>query len=319
MNAFRRVMLVVIMPGFASAAWAQTSPGIVTGTGTATISRKAERMRLQIEVQGRDATVDAALKVLNTRIERARKSLAKLDAEKDSITVRAPRILDFQQLNTPSHGYVAFVGGGGFAGGGAVPGAAMAPALNPPKTVGASLTAEWKLDATDAGELLTSVQLLQQKIRAAELSGIDEEAPAADETNPAAQQIMMMQSVVFSTGQVDLRQPGYYFVSRLTDEEFDQAHADAYNKARRQAGRLAKAAGAQLGDLRSLTGQNTVASEPDLEYQVVVNQPTTQRANQLIRARRSESGENEHEALGIEPGLVRFQVTITASFDLKTK
>jgi hypothetical protein len=188
-----------------------------------------------------------------------------------------------------------------------------------PVLVSAQLTAEWKLDAKNPDELLLSVHALQEKIKGADLAGMKD----ADKLSPEQEELleeagdpdMMGYS---SNNQPKPGEPVFMFVGRISDAERDKALAEAFQKAKVQAGRLAKAAGADLGSLRSITAHST----PSGGYDEYGNY--NRHAYQALQMARSQSGgdddaSNDSEALGVEPGPVKISVTVMAAFDLKRK
>jgi uncharacterized protein YggE len=307
-----------LVPGVANVVSAQVSPGIVSATGSASIERPAERMRMQIVIQGRDATPEGALKVLNQRIDKARKSLAKLEADKNSIRVGAPRIVEPSQNMMQNQ--MMIMGGVAVGAAGLGAGAAAGGEVAQPIIFSATLTADWILAAEEPGAMLAAVHQLQQKIKAVELSGVDEEAGLPDQ-GAAPPEGVLFQQVMISTGMPDLRQPAFCFVAEVAEQEYERAVAEAYERARRQAARLAKAAGLQLGDIRSLS--SAIVSNPEVNQTLTFPMQAGQEnpRNLLLMQALQQQGPRDdvQEALGVQPGIIKLRVDVTTSFDIKPR
>ncbi len=168
----------------------------------------------------------------------------------------------------------------------------------------------------DAEELLLEIHQLQEKIKAADISGLEE----ASKLSPAEQEILeeLEDSGYSSFGDDEENKPGeptFFFVSAITQTEHDQATADAYKRAKAQAERLAKAAGATLGPLKSLASEVSKAenlSQYD-PYRLFDLDPYVSSFTTTPPA-----GNNETpEAIGTKPGKVTYRVQVSASFTLK--
>jgi hypothetical protein len=179
------------------------------------------------------------------------------------------------------------------------------------------LTAEWKLSAKSPDELLLAVHALQEKIKAADLAGMKDAEKLSPEQEEMLEEAEDPDMMGFNSNiEVKPGEPVFMYVSRISDAERDKALAEAFQKARAHATRLAKAAGAELGNLKSLTAHN--ASPRDYD----VSGGRNQYAYQMIQMARAQAGldddeANDTEALGVEPGPVKINVTIMAVFDLK--
>jgi uncharacterized protein YggE len=114
-------------------------------------------------------------------------------------------------------------------------------------------------------------------------------------------------------------QPAFLFVSRISEAERDKALAEAFEKAKQQATRLAKAAGAQLGALKSLAGNAAMGGGDYDVYQYGRDNSPSHQMMQAMRNRQSSGEEETVEAIGAEPGPVSINVSVTAAFDLAGK
>ena len=106
-------------------------------------------------------------------------------------------------------------------------------------------------------------------------------------------------------------EPSFVFVSKVSAKERDAATAEAFAKAKEQAGRLAAAAGGQLGPIRQVVAQASAANDGGqneyMNYQVQM----------MMQMGMSVPAQNDDEATGVEPGPVAMQVQVTASFALR--
>lgn len=317
MLSFRTLLLssaLVIASG--GGGFAQVGqPDLVSGLGMVSISRPPETFRLQIAILGRGATLKDALVALKERTAKAQTQLVAMGADKETMKVGDARVTDVnndrnrqmqmmmaQRMRLQARGAKA----------------AQKAQPAPPIIVSAQLTAEWKLTAKTTEDLLLTVHPLQEKIRAADLAGTKD----LEKLSPEQQEMLDEAEQNFAFGSSDEPKPGepvFAFVARISDADRDKAMAEAFGKAKDQASRLAKAAGAQLGGVKSLsaTGQTSNIYDQYGGYT-----PYMYRAVQMMRQQQAGSDDENvdaKEALGTEAGPVKFNVTVTASFELTGK
>jgi hypothetical protein len=315
MTAFRiSVLLLAVLPSLASTGAAQfEQSNLVAGTGTATLTRMPETMRLQVSLIGRGATLKDALAALKDRTTRAQTQLISLGAEKESIKVGDARLSEMPNNRNSQMQMMMMqrMKRGGKT-------KDKAPAA-PPVLVTAQLSAQWKLSSKTSEELLLAIHPVQEKIKAADLAGSKE----AEKLTPEQEEMLEEAEQNFMYGSSDESKPGepvFLFVSKVSEVEYEKALAEAFEKARTQATRLAKAAGSKLGSLKSLNNFGAAASGyEDFESGLSYNSPAY-RALQI--ARRQIAGlpnDESYEAIGVEPGMVKYNVSITAAFNLEQK
>lgn len=279
----------------------------VSGAGSVTISRAPEVMRLQVTLLGRGSTLKDALAALKDRVTKAKPQLVTLRADKDSIKVEDSRIAE---LKGERHQQLQMLMLERARQGGKTSKAKAA--TNPPVIVSAVLTAEWKLTAKTSDELLLAIHPVQEKIKAADLAGTKD----IEKLTPEQEELLEEAQDQFSFGQSDEPKPGepeFLFVSRISEADMDKALAEAFAKAKAKAARLAKAAGAELRGLTLLQDSidnATPAGAGILGYDVLAH-----RLNQRFIS----MDQQENEAVGIEPGAVKKQITVQATFTLQTK
>lgn len=299
--------LVVVAWSLESPALAQPSglqdSGVVSGAGTAKIERPPTIMRMQIELSGKGKSVRDALAGLKDRREAAIAQLVKLGAPKDSIKVAEPTIAaaaNDQQRQMQMMIRQRMAGRK----------KSNKPETKPTITLTSTLTVEWPLPAGNAEELLTTAHELREKVQQADLAGLKEAAKLSPEEEELAEEAVEVQSY----GGEEAAKPGeprFVFVARISDEEYAKLAAQAFAKARQKATALAAAAGARLGPLQRLDGQDGGASSYQEQYymQMGYGYSTTQL--------QAEAGSDAHEAVGNEPGKVTYQVTVSAAFALQ--
>lgn len=302
----------------ARAQYPGTESGVVSGNGMITITRQPETMRVQVAIQGKGATLKDALAAVKTRTEAAKKQVATLGANKDSIKVESPKITAqqadqqqaqmlrmqrqmMQQMNKAKKSSKKDK-------------EAAKPAE--PVLVSALFTAEWKLDAKTPEDLLIAVHGLQEKIKGADLAGMKE----AEKLSPEQEEMLeeMEANQMMNNYGNEGPKPGepiFVFVSRIPEAERDKAIADAFLKAKTQASKLAKAAGTELGALKSLSSSST-SGNANNNYQYNSRAWRAMQMAGLGQSDDEEANDNSAEAIGAEPGPVKVHVSVMAAFDL---
>lgn len=308
------LLLMVALFGCSRTLHAQFEPSpSVSGTGSVTLTRMPETMRLQVAIMGRGSTLKDALAALKDRTTRAQTQLTALGAEKASIKIGDSKITELPNDRNQQMQMMMLrrmKRGGGKA-------AQKAPAA-PPVLVTAQLTAEWKLSSKTVEELLTAVHPIQEKVKAADLAGSKE----AEKLTPEQEELLEEAEGNFGFNSSDEPKPGepvFMFVSRVSDDERQKALGEAFEKAKAQASRLAAAAGVQLGGLKSLSSDNTGGI--DLDGSGLQYGSYAYRAYQLMQRQQmtSNTKENEAEAASVEAGPLKYVVSLTAAFGIESK
>jgi hypothetical protein len=196
-------------------------------------------------------------------------------------------------------------------------GPAQKIALPPSVTLTSKVRAEWQLKGMTTDELLLEVSALQQRVHEADLAG----NVAGENVSPEERQILQqLEDTGYSqwAEQFQTGHPTFVFVSKISEDEYQKTLAQAFQKAKQKASLLAAAAGAQLGDLRSLTDLSSALQGTDSEdwsTNAQVWAAYYSRYSQTPTPTLSES--NEPEALGMQPTKVSYRVSVTATFGLK--
>lgn len=291
----------------------ESGPGVVHGDGTVSITRPPETMRVVITIQGKGATLKDAMAALKKHVDKAREEVVDLGASKDSIQLDAPRIAAAN--NADQQRRMQRMMAQRMAGGGRKNKKAKAA---PPVTVNAKFTAEWPLKPKDGDELLSLVHPLQEKIREAKLAGLDAgDAESAEEEEANEEAMMQMQMNFNGQNEPKPGEPVFVFVSKVSDTDQKEALTEAFRKATQEATRLAQAAGAELGQLRSLNGNNSASADAEA---FDGSDMYAYQAMQSIRMLQRRGGKkDEAEAIGTEPVPLTYNVSVMASFEIKPK
>ncbi|HJT34813.1 MAG TPA: hypothetical protein VJ783_22490 [Pirellulales bacterium] len=294
----------------ASAQIAASAPS-VSGSGTSTIERPCETLRMEVDLLAKGKELKDALSKLKQRRKAAEEQLAKLGAEPKSIRWGSPQISSGgdndqqRQMQIMMRQRMMQRRGARRA--------AEKPAVAPPVTVAMSLVAQWPLKTGDAEQLLIAAHDLEEKIKAADLAG----RKAAEELSPEEQELAEENEEdseqVFYQGQQQPKpgEPRFVYVVNVSEDDRNKAFAEAFDRAKASATRLAKAAHAELGDLQQLAEAGESGADPEgyeawggYEYQM------------FQRAQRHATRE-AIEAIGPRPGVLKYHVSLTASFALK--
>src|SRR5207248_11168869 len=117
------------------------------------------------------------------------------------------------------------------------------PKEPPPVIVSCPLKAELRLSAPDPEALVILSHTLEERIKLADLGGTkDLKAASAQDEEMEQEEAMAMMN--YNDPDAPKRgEPIFVYVSKISEDEQLQARAEAFTKARREAGRLAKAAG----------------------------------------------------------------------------
>jgi uncharacterized protein YggE len=294
----RPVGLLAALLVSAGASGAEPPVGTVSGSGSAEIKRQPETLRVQFEVMTRGKTLAEALDKLKARREEVRAELVKLGARKESVKFDDPGLADDTR-----RGQVEMLI------------RARNQALGKPKAKGetpavvtAMVRAEFALPAGDPEAFLVVARGLQEKVKAADLGGLKgKDKPTPEEEEAAAE------ALGGPGGPGDDRptgEPVFLFVSKVSEEERSKALAEAFAKARREAERLAKAAGGELGGLHTLASQY----QPVMDLDEIYGRRGFAVPGRMVPG---SSDDDADEAVGTQAGKVSLRVGVVAQFKLK--
>ena len=284
--------------------------GTVSGSGMVTVRRPPTVMRMTIQLSEKAESLQEALTLLKDRREAAILQLETLGAKKDTIKAK-PATLSTGE--SPQQRQIERMLEMRRRQGRRIPKGIDTPEV---VTVTCTMTAEWDIEATDHEKLLLFAKDIQDQVTQADLAGTKEEKPLSPEAAELAEEMEAMMSD-YGEEQQQPGEPSFYYVARLSDEDRDDALAQAFQRAKTQADRLARAAGSQLGNLSTLNGMiNQADSEMAGFY------PSSSYSYQMRRMMAQIAGEmggdaDDTEALVPTPSLCPFHVMVNATFKLK--
>lgn len=115
-------------------------------------------------------------------------------------------------------------------------------------------------------------------------------------------------------GQPKRGEPAILFVAAVTEAERDKALADAFKKAKVEAARLARAAGAELGALHQVQASSQLSTDT-MGDDYAAYTPAMRAFRRFGYGQQTEIAD---EAMGVQPGRVAVRFTVNVSFDLKS-
>ncbi len=287
------VLAVCALP----AARAQYAEGpTVGGIGSVTIELPAQLLRMQIDLSAKHKVAAEALSKLKTIKEAAARKLEELGAIKESARFTDPVLNLAGAAGDAEMQHMVWMRTRG-----KQPDESKLKAM--PITASVHLTAEWPLKGETPEERLLAAHELREKITAAELAGAKEPLTPEEEE---------MQDEMENSGGSSAPQagtPSFVFVAKISEEDQDKALAEAFDKARKHAERVAKAAGMPLGKIHGLSGSLAPA---ETEYPDELFRYVSSVIGQAALGTGAEGG----EAVGQQPIKVRYHVTVNATFSL---
>ena len=307
-------LAITLAAAFTGAAYGQipSGAGAVSGTGTGEIERPAQVMRLRIVITTQGKDLNEALASLKDRLTAAKTQVAALGATKDSIKTEEPQIA---AENSDRRRQMEMLMAQRMRGGRRP--AAKKEEVKPPVSVSTTLTAEWPLKG-EADGLLLAAHALQEKIKAADLAGLKEQSKLSPEEQELSEELAGEMAMYSSDDGPKPGEPMFLFAAPITTEEREKLLAEGFQKAKENASRLAKAAGAELGALRNLAD-----SQSEVSDEMYLNNPyggnSAYRMMQMMQAARGNAPQEASEAIGVQPGKLTYRVIVTASFELKSK
>jgi uncharacterized protein YggE len=283
-------------------AQAPESPlGYIGGAGVAVIKRQPELMRMRLELTATGKDLKDALSKLKARREAALKVCSDLGTAADSLVVGSPRIAP----DSPQRQQMMMMMRQRARNGGKP---AKKSEAAPPVNVAATLTAEWPLKGTDPEELLVASQTLRDKIK----SDLGKSTPK-EELSPEDEEVQeeaAAETMNYNNGNGPKPgEPTFVFVAKVSKADYVKAAAKAFAMAKAHAQRLADAAGAPLGELRNMNGD-------DRQAMAMMNYQQQRYFNGMQEDDSTETETSSDEAIGPNPAEVRLNVTVTASFAL---
>jgi uncharacterized protein YggE len=301
------ITLFAVATSLAAVSDAQESlKNAVAATGHASIERRPERLRVILSLQGQGATMKEALERLAAREAEARQKLDILSADPASIKlgeaeIPAGLLAKRQQMQTMLRQQVRS-------------GGRRAKDITLPTSALASkeLTAVWDVAADTSEQFLQTCHELVEKIQAADLGGASEADPVPPEVQEMLEEVSEMMQQYGNDGDTPENEPKFFYVSPITDEQQREVLARAFENAKQKAIELAAAAGMQLGELQHLSGGNANDASATEYYG---GYPGYAYYEAMTNSRPATL--DSQEALAVQPGQVRYGVSVQAVFALE--
>ncbi|NQU26643.1 MAG: SIMPL domain-containing protein [Candidatus Nealsonbacteria bacterium] len=310
------LLSIALSPATALAqAGAATLPaGTVEGVGNVTLKQPATIVRMHLQLTGKGKTLEESFEKLKIRRGEATAKLEKLAVDTDSIEWGTPGLSAIESAYQQQ--FEALVRQR-LSSGQSVP-----KGLKIPRTVTTtvSLNAEWPIAAEGHEKLLVAMQALQKQIRDADLAGLKQPEKLSPEEQELAEEMAAMMEDS-GEGQPPVGEPSFVYVARITDQQVDDAMAEAFKKARLAATRLARAAGMTLGPLASLSGSGGGAENTDDDeyygggFYGGSNYARMNYIRQMMAMRSSsDPDDQQNESIAIDPAALTFQFYVKATF-----
>ncbi len=233
----------------------------ISASGTATVKRLPEMLRVIITLHGRGKTVDEAVTNLQTERQSALEKIRKIGFNEEKIRFEHFS-LDQTQENQRRQMEAMIAQRMRQTG-------QKKPEIPESITMKCMLFAERPLVGKNVEDIFKEVDVLKQQIAAANFTAKKENMTPEEE-----ELVEEMGGMSIYTGESEVSdEPRFIFVSKITEEEADGAYAEAFEQARKQAGFLAKAAGLERGSVMHLSanlsknqGASSVYSHRNQDY-----------------------------------------------------
>lgn len=300
-STFACAAVAVVLFAPSTESRAEPSAATVSGTGNIEIKRQPETLRVQIEVMARGKSLKESFEKLKARREEVREALIKLGARKEGVTFGDPGTAD--DASGRQNDVDRLIRDRNRALG------KEAKKTEAAVIVAGFVRADFPLTGGALDEFIVASRELQDKIKAADLGGLKEKGKLTPEEQEALEEAVGRPR---RGDEGDRGEPVFLFVSKVSEEDRAKALADAFARAKRDAERLAKAAGAELGGLHKLTKPFPDSGEfgdPYARYRYSNN-------SALIQAL-ERTDDEVTEAIGLQPGKVSLRVGVVAEFTLK--
>ena len=287
----------------------------ISATAKVAFDQRPTALRVQVELVAKGKTLKEALAKLRERREAATAQLDTLGADEESITFGNPSLTN--ALNQQRRQFEMMLVQGMASRAKRVPKGLQIPKM---VIVSSELTAEWPLEADGPEGLLLAAEALQEKVKAADLAG----AKRAEKLSPEEQEVAEEMAAMLSDSgveQVEIGVPHFVYIARISDQQREQALAEAFEKAKTRAAQLAKAAGAKLGPLVALSGSGT--GQNNYHEEMMYNRfdgysPYT--GGMFLQGPTGLQGsddEDDGEAIGTDAGLLKFTFEVNATFSFQ--
>lgn len=303
------LLMIVALAGFVlpDSPLSAQAPAVegVHGHGRAEVSVRPERMVMSVHLVAKGKDVAEALEKMKGVRSKAEETLAKLGPVEGSVTFGDPGVDPSEaerreQMEAMYRSRLASRRGG------------KAPQVAAPVTVLMPVTATFALKGADPAAVLVEVTELQAKIRGADLAAAKSAAEVSPEEAELAEEMAQMQQEYQRRGGEVPGTPTFVFAATVPKEAAERALGEACRQARERAETLARAAGEELGVLRSLrssSGSGMAGGDEYGEYY---------RAR-MAAIRRQPGGVKEGELVGEGLGPLVYEVEVDATYGSHAK
>lgn len=278
--------------------------GAATGNGRVVITRQPQALRMQVTLSADGKDIADAVAKMKEQETALGKKLAELGASEKSVEFGATQVGNGARVD-PQQQYVQAMLA-------RQRGRGAKPSTQPVSVgVSATVKAEWALKAGSPEELLIASYALQEKIKAAATVKKEMKATTPEEQEAMEEAVaMQVNNGGVTAGPGD---PSFLYVCKVSEADRAAALAEAFQKAKSEAARLAKAAGTELGALKQLTAAVSAPGGADNEQQAYMRMSMRQ-----MGMNSPEIAEpNADEATAPIAGPLELQIVVTATFNLK--
>lgn len=286
-------------------------PPKVSVTGVAVVKRPPEIMRMMVDLTAQGKTPQEALANLNAKRDASKAKALDLGASKASITASEPRVAVVSDRQRQMEMMVRQR----MRQSGRKPSKKQ---TEQPISLTLTFTADWPLKTSSADELLIDSETLARKIKGADISGAakDAETASAEDQETAEENAAMENN--FGQQEQQPGEPRFVFLSKISKQDEDKALAQAFDDAKARATQLARASGATLGSLLSISGgaSNEGSAEEFLNGNGMYDNPFA-RYQMMQQQALALSGAGSTDAAGPTATTVVRMFSIQASFGLK--
>lgn len=300
--------LLLAAPAFARDEPSTTSAvPTITVTGGAEIKRQPDNLRVHLEVLAQGRTLKEALEKLKIRRDEVRTAFEKLGASKDSIQFGDPASVN--EMSERQGRVDRYMMERARALQKAKPGSTA------PVVVSTQSSFQIPLPATRTPEeLLLAAHDLEEKVKAADLGGLKVAGKISPQEEEAVEEAAGGPDGPRGNGEPRRGTPLFMYVSKISDSDRTKAMSDAFSQAKVEAERLARAAGAEVGEVRHLSSPQTGSFD---DYN-----PYARDEYMMMRQMRMMNGTGsdpkaEPEAVGMQAGKVSYRIGVAVQFSLK--
>ena len=218
-------------------------PAIST-SGTSTIKRLPNTIRVIIPLQCKGKTIEEALANLKIEQQTALEKIQKIGVKQENVKFES---FSIDQSQKDKRRQIEMMIAQRMPASTSSPRQTAAVAL--PTTVKCMFLAEWSITGTTAEDILKESYELQQQIAAADFS------PKKNEMTPEEEELEEeMESMNYHSYETESSsEPQFLFVASVTEEESQKAHSEAFAQAQKQGEFLAQTAGFKRGTLMQLS------------------------------------------------------------------